>query len=189
MPPLFNRRRLTVDEFHRVTRIGILREDDRVELIDGELIHEATVTGRHLASVNCLTQAFQHVNLRSPGRFIVSVRNPVRLSHHTEPFTDLALLRPRRDEYATRLPGPDDVLLLAEVSDTSLRYDRRVKLPLYATAGIADTWIVNLPRRTVEVHRDPHGSRYQQVTVFRRGERVSLLAFPEIAIAVDDILP
>jgi len=95
----------------------------------------------------------------------------------------------RADRYADSLPGPEDVLLVVEVADTTLAYDRRVKLPLYAAAGIPDTWLVNLPRRSIEVHREPQGNRYQQVTVYRRGESITPLALPEISIAVDDILP
>jgi Uma2 family endonuclease len=186
MPPLLKRWRLTVDDYHRMAKAGILHEDDRVELIEGELIEMAAIGSYHFTTVNNLTRQFS----TQPGdRFIVSVQNPVRLSRHSEPLPDLTLLHPRADKYANGLPGPEDVLLIVEVSDTTVAADRKVKLPLYAAAGIPDAWLVNIPRRSVEVHREPRGGRYQQVTVFRKGERVSLLMLPDVSIAVEDILP
>jgi Uma2 family endonuclease len=166
MPPLVKRWRLTVDDYRRMAKAGILHEDDRVELIEGELIEMAAV-----------------------GRFIVSIQNPIRLSHYSEPEPDVVLLRPRDDDYESALPGPTDILLVIEVADTTLGYDRRVKLPLYATAGIAEMWLVNLPRRSIEVHREPQGNRYQQVSVYRKGEHISPLLLPELAVPVDALLP
>jgi Uma2 family endonuclease len=186
MPPVVKRWRLSVDDYHRMAKAGILHEDDRVELIEGELIEMAAIGSHHFASVNSLNGRFGE---HAAGRYIVSIQNPVRLSRHSEPEPDVVVLRMRADRYADSLPGPEDVLLVVEVADTTLAYDRRVKLPLYAAAGIPDTWLVNLPRRSIEVHREPQGNRYQQVTVYRRGESITPLALPEISIAVDDILP
>lgn len=186
MSHLVTRRRFTVDDYHRMAKAGILHEDDRVELIEGELIEMAAIGSYHFAAVNRLTR---HFSGQAGDRFIVSVQNPVRLSRHSEPQPDLVLLRPRADYYEKELPGPDDVLLIVEVSDTTLAYDRKVKLPLYAAAGVPDAWLVNLPRRSIEVHREPRGNRYQQVTVYRKGERIALFALPEVAISVDEILP
>ncbi|MGD9894470.1 MAG: Uma2 family endonuclease [Dehalococcoidia bacterium] len=186
MPSLLKRWRLTVDDYHRMAKAGILHEDDRVELIEGELIEMATIGSYHFTSVNNLNQEFSG---RSSGRFIVSVQNPVRVSRHSEPRPDIALLRPRADKYAGGLPGPEDVLLIVEVSDPTVAADRRVKLPLYAAAGIPEAWLVNIPRRSIEVHREPRGGRYQQVTVFRKGERIALLLLLDVTVAVEDILP
>jgi Uma2 family endonuclease len=186
MPSLLKRWRLTVDDYHRMGKAGILHEDDRVELIEGELIEMAAIGSYHFTTVNNLNQEFSG---RSGGRYIVSVQNPVRLSRHSEPQPDLTLLRPRADKYADGLPGPDDVLLIVEASDTTVATDRRVKLPLYSAAGIPEAWLVNIPRRSIEVHREPRGGRYQQVTVFRKGERVALLLLPDVSVAVEDILP
>jgi len=177
--------RFTVDDYHRMAKAGILHEDDRVELIDGELIQMAAIGSRHFACVNRLNAEF---SAEAAGRFIVSVQNPVRLSRHSEPQPDIVLLRPRGDSYESGLPGPEDALLVVEVSDSTVTYDRRVKLPLYAAAGIPEAWLVNLPRRSIEVHREPRDGRYHQVTVFRRGETITLLALPQISIAVDAIL-
>ena len=185
MPPLVKRWRLTVDDYHRMAKAGILHEDDRVELIDGELIEMAAIGSHHFACVNRMNRLFSE---QAGQRFIVSIQNPVRLSRHSEPEPDAALLQMRTDHYDSALPSAEDVLLVVEVADTTVSYDRKVKLPLYAEAGIPDAWLVNLPRRSVEVHREPRGGRYQQVTVHRAGERITLLALPDVAIAVDDIL-
>ena len=181
-----SRWRFTVDDYHRMAKAGILQEDDRAELIDGEVVRMAPIGNKHAFCVIALTDDFAS---RSSGRYVVSVQNAVRLSRHSELYPDLLLLRPPRTRYAERNPGPDNVFLVIEVSDTTIATDRRVKLPKYAAAGIPEAWLVNIPRRTVEVHREPREGRYQQVTVARKGEEVSPLAFPDIAIAVDAILP
>ena len=186
MPPLVKRWRFTVDDFHRMARVGILAEDARVELVDGEIVQMAPIGDHHAYCVNSLTELF-----RAPatGRFVLSVQNAVRLSPHSELHPDLALLRPPLEKYARGLPSPNDVILLIEVSDTTLAYDRRVKLPRYAAAAIPDAWLVNIPRRTIEVHREPRDGRYQQVTIFRKGEGIAPLALPDITVAVAAVLP
>jgi Uma2 family endonuclease len=186
MPSLLKRWRLTVDDYHRMAKAGILHEDDRVELIVGELIEMAAIGSYHFTTVNKLNREF---SARAVEVYIVSVQNPVRLSRYSEPQPDIALLRLRSDEYADGLPGPEDVLLIVEESDSTVAADRRVKLPLCAAAGIPEAWLVNIPRRSIEVHREPRGGRYQQVTVFRRGERISLLLLPDASVVVEEILP
>jgi Uma2 family endonuclease len=186
MPPLVKRWRLTVDDYHRMAKAGILHEDDRVELIEGELIEMAAVGSQHFA---CVNRANRLLSRQAEGRFIVSIQNPVRLTRYSEPEPDVVLLRPRDDDYESALPGPGDILLVIEVADTTLGYDRRVKLPLYAAAGIADVWLVNLPRHSVEVHREPEGNRYHQVAVYRKGEPVSPLLLPDVVVPVDALLP
>jgi Uma2 family endonuclease len=185
MNAFVRRRRLTVDEFERMERVGILHEDERVELIDGELIQMAPIGSRHAGCVISCLDVFR----RYPADwFLLSVQNPIRLSDFSEPQPDLALLRPRPDNYTESNPRAEDVLLVIEVSDTSAAYDRRVKLPRYAAAGIPEAWLVNLPRRSIEVYREPRDGRYQQVTVYRRGERITLVALPAITVAVEDIV-
>jgi len=180
------RRRFTVDEYHRMAEAGILHEDDRIELIDGEILCVAAIGSRHFASVNAFTGWFA---TRLAGRVIVSVQNPVRLSSGSEPEPDLALLRPRSDGYASALPGPDDVFLLIEVADTTLRYDRETKLPLYAEAGIPEVWIVDLQRERVLAYREPRAGDYQQVSTVVRGGTLSPAAFSDLTLPVAEILP
>lgn len=178
------RRRFTVDEYHRMARAGILHEDDRIELIEGELIEMAAIGSRHMACVIELNRRFV---LGLMDRAIVSIQNPVRLSSRSEPEPDVVLLRPRTDGYREALPGPEDVLLLNEVSDTTLAYDRGTKLALYAAAGIPEVWIWDLKRRRVLVHREPAGRSYRSVAVVTRGA-IAPAAFPDVLIPVSEIL-
>ncbi len=163
---------------------GILHEDDRVELIDGEVIEMAPIGSRHAACVIELTRVLAK-QVGEDAR--LSVQNPVRLDEHGEPQPDLAVVRARN--YADSLPGPEDVLLLIEVADTSLYYDREVKLPLYARAGIPETWLMNLPADRLEVYRDPAPEGYRSITLVPRDGAVSPLAFPDVTIPCADLLP
>jgi Uma2 family endonuclease len=177
------RRRFTVHDYHRMGEAGILHEDDRVELIEGEIVEMAAIGTRHFACVNGLTRLL----VRGVGdAAIVSVQNPARLDEHTEPQPDLTVLRVR--DYRESLPMPEDVLLLIEVSDTTLAYDRGVKLPLYARAGIREVWIVDLTKEIIERHTDPSGSGYRRVEQARRGEKIEPSALPGLALSVDGVL-
>src|SRR5881397_290366 len=146
------RRRFTVDEYHRMGEAGILNEDDRVELIRGEIVKMSPIGIQHAACVARLTEILLG---RLRGRATLWPQNPLTILPDSEPQPDIILLRHRADFYAGELPGPDDVALLVEVADTSLRYDRHVKGPLYAEAGVQDYWIVDLTGGAVEVHREP----------------------------------
>jgi len=152
------RRRFTVDDYHRMVEAGILSDDDRVELIDGEIIEMVAIGSRHAACVDRLARLCS-AGVRN--RAIVRVQNPILLSEHSEPQPDLALLRPRRDFYAAGHPGPQDILLVVEVADTSAETDREIKLPLYARAGIPEVWVVALAETHVEAHRKPSPGGYR----------------------------
>ena len=164
---------------------GILSEDDRVELIEGEIVQMAPIGSRHAACVDRLTQLFV---LRVMGRAIVRVQNPVLLNDYSEPQPDLALLRPRADFYASGHPAPQDVLLVVEVADTSAGIDRAAKMPLYARAGIHEAWLVDLQADQVEVHRQPTPQGYRSVQTFGRGASFALEMLPDLTLAVADIL-
>lgn len=180
-----SRRLFTVDEYYQMAQAGILHEDDRVELIEGEIIEMASIGSRHAACVDRLTQLFVvHV----AGRAIVRIQNPIRLSQRTEPQPDLSLLRPRPDFYASGHPGPQDVLLVVEVADTSIGFDRETKMPLYARVGIPEAWLVNLSEDRIDVYRHPMMTGYQAMQRLERGMRVSPLAFADLVCTVDDIL-
>lgn len=179
------RRAFTVEEYHRMTQAGILREDDRVELLDGEIVTRTPVGSRHAAGVNRLTHALSG---RVVGRAIVSVQNPVRLGERSEPQPDLALLRTRPDFYADAHPGPMDVLLVIEVAETSVDLDRKIKVPLYAQAAIAEVWLVDLAGGYVEVYRDPAGQAYRDVRRVGRGQHLSPDTFPDLRLAVEELL-
>ena len=177
------RRRFTVREYYRMAEAGILHEDDRIELIEGDIIEMAPIGHRHTACVKRLNHLFiEQLGLR----VVISVQDPIRLSPRSEPQPDLALLRPRADFYAGAHPGPADVLLIVEVVDTSLPYDRR-KLRLYARAGIPCVWLVILSARRIEVHREPTAGGYRSVTIVDHGTLPPVEHVPELLVRLDDV--
>ncbi len=177
------RHKLDMDDFYRMAEADIFGEHDRIELIDGDLIDMAPIGQGHEAAVNGLNEALV---LACAGRAIVSPQNSLRLNRLNVPQPDFAVLRRRADFYATGArPTPDDVLLLIEVADSSLTFDRTVKLPLYARAGIADYWIVDLTRRVLDVHRKPAGDSYGQMSTHVAGERIALALAPDIVVTLD----
>ncbi len=176
------KRPFSADEYHKLVRAGVLGEDDRVELIEGEIVEMAAVGSRHAACVKRLN-ALLGQNLAEDA--IVSVQDPIRLSDNSEPEPDLALLKPRDDFYAGEHPAPEDVLLVIEVSETSVEYDSEVKLPLYARAGIPEAWLVNLPEQRIEVHSSPVDGEYRQSTRYRSGDSLisSVISAPGFPVA------
>ena len=151
---------LTVDDYYRMAEVGILDPEARVELIDGEIIDLAPPGSPHAATVHYLTEVFVRA---VEGRATVLVQNPVRLSKYSEPQPDLALLRRRDDFYRERHPQPDDVLLIVEVAASSLRFDRKKKVPLYARHGIPELWLVDLGGRRLVRYRAPRKGVYTLV--------------------------
>lgn len=181
------KRLFTAAEYEAMERAGILTEDDRVELIEGEIIQKMPIGSRHAACVLRLTRAFSQ---GVQDRALVSVQNPVRLGEYSEPEPDLVLVRPRADFYAGAHPGPADVLLLVEVADTALPFDREVKLPLYGRFAIPEVWIVDLEGGRVEVFRDPSPAGYRTEHVYHRGDQaLAPQALPDLHVTPADILP
>lgn len=178
-------RRFTVEEYYEMGRAGILHEDDRVELIEGEIVEMSPIGSRHAACVKRLIHGFV---TRIGDRAVVSAQDPVRINRLSEPQPDLAVLQPRQDYYAIGHPGPEDVLLLIEVAETSANYDREVKLPLYARAGIPEVWLVDLEAGLVEVHRRPSDELYRDTEHRQPGESVNPDVFPELMLAVGDLV-
>lgn len=166
---------LTVDDYHAMLEAGILTEGDRLELIDGQIIDKMTIGPKHIRIVNVLTEA---AVLRASELVEVSVQNPVQISRYSEPEPDIVLLRRGRD--VTRVPQAEDVLLLVEVADATLLFDKRVKLPLYAVARIPEVWIVNIPERRLECYRDPSPSGYAYSTILDEHEVVEALLVPAL---------
>jgi Uma2 family endonuclease len=179
------RRRFTVDEYERMAADLILTWEDRVELIDGEIVEMSPIGSRHSAAVARLTHLFTRW---FDDRAIVRVQSPMRLSVDSEPEPDLVVARPRRDFYELSHPVPDDVLLLVEVAETSGAFDRKVKLPLYAKARIPEVWIVDVLQGWVEVHRAAEADAYADVRRLERGDRLTCEAFDDLAVDVTDVL-
>src|SRR4051812_14021193 len=180
-----NRHRFTRSEYHRMAQTGILAPDARVELIDGEIIEMSPIGSRHMAAVDRLTNLFVP---RVQGVAITRIQGSIALSDNGEPEPDVALLRYRDDFYAMAPATEEAVLLLVEVADSSEEYDRLTKAPLYARYGIPELWIADLNRDLITRHLDPTPGGYASAQVFCRGEFLSPLAFPDLTIAVNDIL-
>ena len=180
------RRRFNVAEYYAMADAGILTEKDRVELLDGEIVVMAPIGNRHAFCVDWLNRFWI---LALAERAIVRIQNPVRLNNSSEPEPDITLLAWRDDFYASAHPGPQDVMLLIEVADSTADSDRDDKLPLYARAGIPEVWIVNLRDRRVETYAESHGDRYGHVRFYGSGESVAPLNFPDIALEIDRLIP
>lgn len=178
-------RTFTVSEYYRLARHGILNGSDRVELLDGRIYEMAPIGSRHAQCVRHLTTLLV---LRVTPAALVSIQNPVRLNDRSEPEPDVALLQPK-DVYADRHPRPDEVLLLIEVADSSLDFDRDEKALLYARAGIPELWVPALPEERVHVYRRPGPDGYAEHTVAERGALLHIIALPDVeAIPVDAML-
>jgi Uma2 family endonuclease len=177
-----------MEQYHRMGEAGILRHDDHVELIEGELIEMAPIGPFHAGLVNLLNELLGH---RVRGRAIACVQNPIRLDSHSEPQPDFALLRYRPDYYKNALPTPGDVLLLVEIADSSLRYDREIKRkrPLHARHGIPEFWLINVTAGLIEIHREPDAAKglYWNVTTASEG-LLAPASFPEVTLDVRELL-
>jgi len=186
MPAALTTRRFTVGEYYRMAEAGILGPEERVELIEGEIITMAAIGSRHSATVMRLTRLFSDEFRR---RTLLLVQGPVRLNDLSEPEPDVALLRPRDDDYAAAHPGPADVLLIVEVADSTGAFDRGTKQRLYAAAGIPEYWIVDLADDRIEVYREPGATGYRDVRRFGRADTLHVAAFADVEIAASAILP
>lgn len=185
MPSGTTRRLLTTADFHSMIEAGILGPRDRVELLAGEIYEAAAVGSPHASCVMRLNEWF---STRVGERAIVSVQSPVELSDLSEPEPDLALLVRREGFYADRHPGPADVLLLIEVALTSYEFDRNLKLPLYAEAGIREVWLIALERQVIEVYRDPSGGSYRWAEERRAGDTLAPIALPDLELDVSELI-
>ena len=179
-----SRRLFSVAEYHRLGEVGILTENDRAELIEGEIIEMTPIGSQHAACVDRLNRFLQRLDLPA----IVRVQNPICLNDRSEPEPDLCLVRPRDDYYAAGHPGPADVLLVVEVSDASIGYDRNTKLPLYAAVNIREAWLVDLSRGRVEVHTEPRDGFFVRFALYGRGETIYTDAVSGLAVPVSGIL-
>ena len=182
--PTIARKRFTAQEFQQMDAAGIFGEEERLELLAGDVIEIAPPSPPHAASVTRLTkELFEQIADRAS----IRVHGPICLERFSMPLPDIAVLRWRDDFYAGGHPEPEDVLLLIEVSE-SLAYDRDVKLPLYARAGIAEVWLVVLLSQVVEVYRAPNENGYGEKRTMRRGDTVSPLHLPEVVLRVDEMI-
>lgn len=174
-------RRFSVDEYDRMIALDIVHEGERVELVEGAIVCMAAIGVSHAI---CLREINWWFSRRLPETLRVRVHDPIRLPPNSEPQPDFVIVSYRPESDAGGHPGPEDVLLLVEVSDTTLAYDRNRKLPLYAAAGIREVWIVDLAGARVLVFREPRDGRYTTTLTAGRGATLAPLAFPELALPI-----
>ena len=177
--------RFSVEEFNKLGQAGIFDEDNRVELLDGEIIVMSPIGSRHAGIVMRLNWTLHR---RLGDRVLLNPQNPAVLDEFSEPLPDLTLLRPRKDFYTSAHPRPEDILLLVEVSDTTLAYDRGRKLRKYAERGLREVWIVNVKQQRIEQFRGPVGFTYSSSAQFRRDQTITIEAFPDLQFAVEELI-
>jgi Uma2 family endonuclease len=182
---VITRHKFSTKDYHQMIEIGILDEDDRVELIDGEIVGMAAIGSHHAA---CTKKSNAFFTNRLGNRVIVSVQDPISLEDGTEPEPDIALLHLADHFYAKQHPTPADIFFILEIADTSFLYDKEVKLLKYARAGIIESWLLDLTNEEILACRSPSANGYQNIQTLKRGQSLSLLAFPDVTVLVDDVL-
>lgn len=174
----------TTQEYHQMKATGLLHPEERVELLAGKILQMSPKNPPHAATNLCVASL---LNQKLAGKALVRVQDPIALSSFSEPEPDIAVVHWKKGYYGDRHPSPSEVYLLVEIADTTLKFDRTEKAPIYATAGITDYWILDVNTKQVYVLRQPHQGRYQEETILDETAMISLLAFPEITIAVDKL--
>jgi Uma2 family endonuclease len=179
--------RFTADQYHRMIESGVLTKDDRCELLDGHIVDMPPMgLGQHSMILRLFNDVFRSLNAEE---VILSVKGPVLLDDRTEPAPHLRMLKFREDFYGKKLAGPEDILLLIEVVDSSIGIGPKVKVPLYARAGIVEVWIVDVNAKSIEVYREPAEGRYRQVQTIKGADEVSPLAFAGVRLSVNSLFP
>jgi Uma2 family endonuclease len=180
------RHRITLDEFNRMIAAGVFAEDDRLELVDGEIVELAPIFRPHAEGVMTASEIFAE---RAGRRVVMWVQNPIALPPHGRPQPDVVLLEPPRSRYRGRLPRPEDILLLIEVADSSLAFDRDRKVHSYGRGGVREAWVVDVNNRLLLLYSEPGADGYRVVRTARPGEIVAPLALPDCRIDVEEVLP
>ena len=178
-----SKRLVNTREYHLMAKAGILTEKDKVELIEGEIIQMSPKGSKHSA---CIRKLNTLLHKQIPDYFIISIQDPILLNDFSEPEPDLAVLAYSEDFYSEKHPSPEEVMLVVEVADSSLDYDRRMKLPLYASAKIPEYWIVNIAEKELEVYKGPKGNTYQ-IKYKAKGDEIVSHPLLKIAIKLSDI--
>ena len=177
-------RKFTTEQYHLMHEAGVFAEDDRLELINGEITEMSPIGRKHAAYVARSTKVFE---LKLGDRTIIWSQNPIRLVDNSEPQPDLAILKLRSDFYEDSLPIPTDILLIIEVADSTLTYDRETKIPLYASAGIPEMWLFDLNRKIIEGYSQPSALGYKQMQRYEQNDEFSMLAFPDVTFAWNEL--
>jgi Uma2 family endonuclease len=176
----------TVDDYHRMIEAQILTSSDRVELLEGQILQMSPQQPPRAATTQ---RASDYLRNLLTGRATIRVQLPITLRPKSEPEPDVAVVRIDTDEYQESHPTPDDIFLIVEVADTTLYTDGKQKAPAYAKAGIADYWVLNVNKRQVHVFREPDGENYRQAILLNEEDTLSLVAFPEIEVSINQLFP
>lgn len=174
-----------VRDYERLIQTGFFGEDERIELISGELVTMPPISSGHSGHVKRLNRVLAN---KLGARATIGVQDPIRLDDESEPQPDFSILKPRADDYTDSHPTPSDVFWLIEVAETSVDYDRKTKARLYARAGITELWVVDLRANQIEVFREPSPEEYRAHQIFARGDEIHPLAFPDVTFPVNEIL-
>ena len=185
-PTRVEKRKFTVAEYYRMAEVGILKAGEKVQLIEGEIVVKAPIGPGHAWDVALSIPLFSRL---AEGRFMLQIQNPVHLNDNSEPEPDIMLMRLRPEGYRQAHPTPADVLLVIEIADSSLAYDRDVKAHVYGRNAIPETWVKNLPEDCIERFTEPGPEGYGQHTILRRGETITPVSLPDLELAVEDLLP
>ncbi|MBD2316926.1 Uma2 family endonuclease [Phormidium tenue] len=184
MPVQLLTHKFTTEQYHLMHEAGVFAEGDRLELINGEITEMSPIGRKHAACVNRLVT----LSTKKLGdRIIASVQNPIRLADNSEPQPDLAILKPRNDFYENSLPTPVDILLIIEVADSTITYDREIKSPLYAAAGIPEMWLFDVNRKIIEGYSQPSVLGYKRMQRYEQNDTFSMLAFPDVTFAWQEV--
>lgn len=175
MPVQLAQRLISLEEYHKMIEVGILTSSDRVELIRGQIIQMSPTGSKHAACVRKIDALLN--KLLPEDKAMVSSKNPIRIPNLSEPEPDIAVLRYREDYYVGEHPGPEDILLVIEVSDITYEYDKQVKMSIYAEAGIPEYWIVNLNKDEIEAYRNPEEGKYLMMERFNPGKKAVFYGF------------
>ncbi|WP_250122097.1 Uma2 family endonuclease [Chroococcidiopsis sp. CCMEE 29] len=184
-------KRFTLEEYHRLADLGFFSEDDRVELIRGEIIQMAA---KGTAHTNCCRNLLRELAALIAGQAELQCQDPITLPSNSEPEPDFVILRQRDDNYRYALPNPSDVLLIIEIANSTLKYDQEVKLPLYAEAGISDYWLFNLVENHLEAYSEPYQELqgtfgYRVKRIFLLNEVVTFICFPDLSLDLSRVFP
>jgi len=177
------KRLISVVEYYKMAEVGILQPEDKIELLNGEIIKMSPIGSLHAGYVNIIDELLSDALSK---KVHINIQSPVRLGAFSEPEPDLLILKRRKDHYLTRLPRPEDVYLLIEVADSTLEKDREVKVPLYAKANISEYWILNIPDKQLEIYRNPVDGKYQNQVIIKGKESVIFEVF-DVSIKTSDI--
>lgn len=183
--PVITRKRFTTHEYEQIIAAGVIGEDDRLELLEGEIVEMSPIGPSHSSCVVRLTRLLYKLD---ESGVVIRVQDPIHLDEYSQPQPDISVVQQRDDLYASGHPEPEDILLLIEVAESSLSYDRDTKLALYARADIPEVWIVALLPQTVEIFRSPGENGYSEATLFHRGDTLTALNLPQLTMTVDSIL-